>query len=229
MTIPRWMRCGGSTRITAFLCVLTTISPFAHAQDAGTGPHPVTVTRGRVLELSLLPSLDTARVAGGDQVLFKLVNPLVADGETVLPPESMIHGYIFGFSHVGKDCIPRQLEFKIDSITTPNGESIPVVFIDKNQATADGKLLEEVPPEKMPGARRPSRSGKVLGAVTAPLAIASAPVWIPAYLYLSAKAECHATGGSGEIIPSGTRLYLAVERDTRLLTPAPTSAANHEP
>jgi len=219
MTNPLPKPSGCNPWITTFLLLLSTVSLLGQTQDTYPGPHPITVKLGQVLELSLLAPLDTSRAAVGDDVAFLLVYPLVVDGITILPSESIVHGRISYLSHAEEHGDPKRFKFKIDSIATPRGEKIKVRSIGKDQAMVDGKLRETVPLKNIPTPHSPSRLSRVLDRITAPIAIATAPVWIPAVLVLSAQADGREKSGLDYMLPAATHSYLAVESDTELSAP----------
>ena len=200
------------TVISVLLMVTLTLN--VQAQTIDTTPRTVTLKRGQVLELSLLTPLDSRQAEVGDQILFGLVHPLVADGVTV-PAPWIIRGLV---THVGR---PRKncgggVYWKLRSIEIPDGTNVKVEPISRDVATPHGNLLEQVVLDSSGNKNQRAVNTKTSKWAAVPLQIAAVPLFIA--IAVGMQIEGDRGGCTSGTLPAGYRFYRAVSEDVQVVT-----------
>lgn len=173
----------------------------------------VKLERGQVLDLSLVTPLDSAHAHVGDDISFQLERDLNANGLTVLPRNSAIHGRITKVVRAGKNCKEGRVRWKLEPLKTASGRKIKVQSIPAYLATPrGGEVVDRVSLET---------TGEKIAedapwAMMVPLVVLLSPAIILMAVAESGKRDC-GTPGREEAILAGTRFYFAVSKDTRLV------------
>ena len=173
----------------------------------------VKLERGQVLDLSLITPLDSAHAHVGDDISFQLERDLNANGFTVLPRNSAIHGRITKVVRAGKNCKEGRVRWKLEPLKTASGRKIKVQSIPAYLATPrGGEVVDRVSLET---------TGEKIAedapwAMMVPLVVLLSPAIILMAVAESGKRDC-GTPGREEAILAGTRFYFAVSKDTRLV------------
>jgi len=173
----------------------------------------VKLERGQVLDLSLVTPLDSAHAHVGDDISFQLERDLNANGFTVLPRNSAIHGRITKVVRAGKNCKEGRVRWKLEPLKTASGRKIKVQSIPAYLATPrGGEVVDRVSLET---------TGEKIAedapwAMMVPLVVLLSPAIILMAVAESGKRDC-GTPGREEAILAGTRFYFAVSKDTRLV------------
>ena len=173
----------------------------------------VKLERGQVLDLSLVTPLDSAHAHVGDDISFQLERDLNANGLTVLPRNSAIHGRITKVVRAGKNCKEGRVRWKLEPLKTASGRKIKVQSIPAYLATPrGGEVVDRVSLET---------TGEKIAedapwAMMVPLVVLLSPAIILMAVAESGKRDC-GTPGREEAILAGTHFYFAVSKDTRLV------------
>jgi hypothetical protein len=173
----------------------------------------VKLERGQVLDLSLVTPLDSAHAHVGDDISFQLERDLNANGFTVLPRNSAIHGRITKVVRAGKNCKEGRVRWKLEPLKTASGRKIKVQSIPAYLATPrGGEVVDRVSLET---------TGEKIAedapwAMMVPLVVLLSPAIILMAVAESGKRDC-GTPGREEAILAGTHFYFAVSKDTRLV------------
>jgi hypothetical protein len=173
----------------------------------------VKLERGQVLDLSLITPLDSAHAHVGDDISFQLERDLNANGFTVLPRNSAIHGRITKVVRAGKNCKEGRVRWKLEPLKTASGRKIKAQSIPAYLATPrGGEVVDRVSLET---------TGEKIAedapwAMMVPLVVLLSPAIILMAVAESGKRDC-GTPGREEAILAGTRFYFAVSKDTRLV------------
>jgi len=173
----------------------------------------VKLERGQVLDLSLITPLDSAHAHVGDDISFQLERDLNANGFTVLPRNSAIHGRITKVVRAGKNCKEGRVRWKLEPLKTASGRKIKVQSIPAYLATPrGGEVVDRVSLET---------TGEKIAedapwAMMVPLVVLLSPAIILMAVAESGKRDC-GTPGREEAILAGTHFYFAVSKDTRIV------------
>jgi hypothetical protein len=149
----------------------------------------------------------------GDDISFQLERDLNANGFTVLPRNSAIHGRITKVVRAGKNCKEGRVRWKLEPLKTASGRKIKVQSIPAYLATPrGGEVVDRVSLET---------TGEKIAedapwAMMVPLVVLLSPAIILMAVAESGKRDC-GTPGREEAILAGTRFYFAVSKDTRLV------------
>ena len=138
-----WWSCLCRMGVTATVLVAQSVSLLA--QNAPQ-PRTVKVEKGQLLEMALEENLSSGSATEGQQIAFHLTEPLVADGETVLPAGWKLTGRVTGVEKAGKNCKCGKLDWEIDDVKTQQGTTIrlrPAYAIREGDG---GRLVEPDPP-----------------------------------------------------------------------------------
>ena len=166
-----------------------------------------------MLDLSLVTPLDSAHAHVGDDISFQLERDLNANGFTVLPRNSAIHGRITKVVRAGKNCKEGRVRWKLEPLKTASGRKIKVQSIPAYLATPrGGEVVDRVSLET---------TGEKIAedapwAMMVPLVVLLSPAIILMAVAESGKRDC-GTPGREEAILAGTHFYFAVSKDTRLV------------
>jgi hypothetical protein len=197
-------------------CLLVITPATLCAQGVADNPEPkiVKLERGQVLDLSVVTPLDSAHAHVGDEISFKLERDLNANGLTVLPRNSAIHGRITKVVRAGKNCKEGRVRWKLEPLKTASGrkikvQSIPVYLAKPRGDHVVDRVWLDTTGEKI--ARDASY------AMTAPLVVLLSPALILMAVAMSHEGSCDGTPGQEETIVTGTHFYAAVSKDTRLV------------
>jgi hypothetical protein len=162
-----------------------------------------------------MTAIDSGRANLGDDMTWKLVRPLVADGVTVLPAEWIVHGRVTKVERAGKNCNDGQIVWKLDPVKTPGGERIKVQRV---QSYPFKYSVRSGDPVWVP-LDRPLKK-VVVGAaeVTSGLALAIAlsPLLIPMALASSDPDTCGGKAGKERTLPIGLGELYAVSKGARI-------------
>jgi hypothetical protein len=196
-------------------CLLVITPAMACAQSGADNSETkiVKLERGQVLDLSLITPLDSAHAHVGDDISFQLERDLNANGFTVLPRNSAIHGRITKVVRAGKNCKEGRVRWKLEPLKTASGRKIKVQSIPAYLATPrGGEVVDRVSLET---------TGEKIAedapwAMMVPLVVLLSPAIILMAVAESGKRDC-GTPGREEAILAGTRFYFAVSKDTRLV------------
>ena len=196
-------------------CLLVITPAMACAQSGADNSETkiVKLERGQVLDLSLVTPLDSAHAHVGDDISFQLERDLNANGFTVLPRNSAIHGRITKVVRAGKNCKEGRVRWKLEPLKTASGRKIKVQSIPAYLATPrGGEVVDRVSLET---------TGEKIAedapwAMMVPLVVLLSPAIILMAVAESGKRDC-GTPGREEAILAGTHFYFAVSKDTRLV------------
>ena len=143
----RKMRClswAGRMALTFSLIVAQSIE--ATAQTVPAKPRYVTVEKNQLIEMALVDSLSSATANEGDEITFRLTEPLVASGERVLPSGFVLTGRITKVEKAGPSCKPGKLEWAIEDPKSTDGKTIRLRPAFANRESDGGQLVEPEPP-----------------------------------------------------------------------------------
>lgn len=193
------------------LVLIFTLTLATQAQESPQ-PKTVLVERGKILELSLVTPLDSGQARVGDDVPLKLVRPLVADGEIVLPTDSILHGRVTKVAHAGKNnCKDGYIGWKLNRVAMKKGKKIQLQEIDSYLAQRGGVAVDRV---SLPTTKHENTAVKYIE--LSPLIVLMAPYIIMMLIAYSHDEQCHGLAGKDESIAAGTHLFAAVSKDVTL-------------
>jgi hypothetical protein len=95
--------------------------PFQHTA----APKPLVVPAGTAIEISMQQSLSSATASSGENFAAVLDEPLVVNGQTVIPRGADVTGHVLAARHSGRLHNPGYLRITLDSVSV-NGKSVPV-------------------------------------------------------------------------------------------------------
>jgi hypothetical protein len=201
-------------------CLLVITPAMLCAQSGADNPETkiVKLERGQVLDLSLVTPLDSAHAHVGDEISFQLERDLNANGLTVLPRNSAIHGRITKVVRAGKSCKSGRTRWKLEPLKTASGRKIKVQSIPVYLAKPHGDhVVDRV---------RLDTTGEKIArdtqyATMVPVVVLFSPIIVPWLILFtiatSGEGSCDGSRGQEETILSGTHFYAAVSKDTRLV------------
>ncbi len=203
---------------SAIAILLTiTLTLNGKAQNTDTKAQTVTLKRGQVLELSLLTPLDSRQAEVGDQILFGLTHPLIADGVAVLPAAWIIRSPVSYVVRPRKNCGGGVYFWKLQSVELPDGTKVKLQPISRDLANAHGNLVEQVVLDSNEKKRPQKPKRKNNKWAMAPLQIVAIPLWI--VIAIGMQIDENGGGCTNGIIPVGFHFYRAVSEDVRALNP----------
>ena len=196
-------RLAGRTSLAIALAMAQATGLVAQAPSA---ERKVKVEKGQLLEMELVTPISSATATVGQQVIFRLTEPLEADGETVLPAGSELTGRVTKAEKAGPNCRPGKLEWQLDDAKTSEGSTIPLRPAFAVHERKSGKLVELNPP--------PSSGDKMKKALLAPLIAAGVVVSLPAVLPLIAteKEPACTDQGADRSYKAGSISHAAVKQ-----------------
>jgi len=202
-----------SQAVTSLILTLT-LSLSLQAQETTTEPRTVILKRGRVLELTLLAPLDSREAEVGDQILFGLMHPLIADGATIFPAPWIVRTRVSYVARPRKKCDFGSAYWELQTVETADGQMIKVRPISPDTAKRNGEVVERITPAAH--SNKPQRISKPKTAEWAwlPLGVAALPLWV--VLVIGMQIEEIRERCPSIVIPAGYRLYLAVSEDTQV-------------
>ena len=201
-------------------CLLVITPAMLCAQSGADNPETkiVKLDRGQVLDLSVVTPLDSAHAHVGDDISFQLERDLNANGLTVLPRNSAIHGRITKVVRAGKNCKSGRVRWKLEAVTTTNGRKIKAQSIPEYLAKPGGVEADRV---SLDTTGSNIGRGATYVVMAAPVIVLLAPVIIAELVLLAirrpGKGVCHGTLGQEESVLPGTHFYFAVSKDTRIV------------
>ena len=112
------------SRGAAVLPLIGALTVNCLAQSTGKGPHTVTLKQGQVVQMQVVKRLNSRRAQVGDDVVLKLSEPILAEGETVLPKGWVIHGRVSTVKRAAKNCKPGSIRWEADPLAAPGAAKI---------------------------------------------------------------------------------------------------------
>jgi hypothetical protein len=106
---------GKRTRTAVGLALL--LVPAAAAADS------LTVAKGTIVDLTLEQGLDSSTARVGDTFKAKLIQPLYAEGQSVLPAGSIVHGTVDSVKSVRDGARSGYIGIRFVRMELPNGET----------------------------------------------------------------------------------------------------------
>jgi hypothetical protein len=206
-------------RFVAF-CLLVIVPGMLSAQSGpdNLGPNIVTLERGQVLDLLLVTPLDSGHAHVEDEITFTLERDLNANGLTVLPKSSIIHGRITKVVRSGKNCKEGRVRWELEPLRTASGKKIKVQSIPEYLAKPGGVKADRVSLDTT-GSKIGIGATYVVMAV--PVIVVFAPVIVASLILLAirrpGKRDCHGTPGQEKSVAPGAHFYFAVSKDMRLV------------
>lgn len=199
------------TALALVLCVAVTAN--AQTQTDAREVRSVLLEKGAVLEVVLVNALHSDKAKAGDDVALKLTQPLVAEGATLLPADSIVHGEVRSVSRAGKECVPGHVRWSLKHLALPSGQLVPVHFVEPGMAAP---LLIRVPPVEPEHKSKIRKTGEGIGTTFAVILVIAA---LPLFLVAASKAEdvCYSAKGHEETIARGTPFYVAISEDQWIL------------
>jgi hypothetical protein len=111
----------------ARLAAITVLSlSWAFASHAGDSPEIVRVPDGTPVQLSLTETLSSRLNQPDDPVHFKVSEPVVVRGITVIPYGSVAIGHVLSVRSQGRMDRPGEVSFALDFVKAPDGSTVPL-------------------------------------------------------------------------------------------------------
>lgn len=194
------------------LCIALALLPLhAQAEDATKPQTKPRLSRGQVLQMTLLTEMDSAHAHVGDDVSFQLERDLNVGDRVVLPQNSVLHGRVTHVVRAGKNCKMGEVSWKLLPVLGPDGQKkIKLEMISTALAHPGGQLAERVSLDR-PGTGQPG------GLVTLPW-LAPIALTFLALQYVAEHAgdTCGHQDGADVTVFRGNYFYAAVSKDVAL-------------
>jgi hypothetical protein len=212
-----------STYVMSIILILTSTLSVQAQSDGDTLPRAVTLMHGQVLELSLVKPLNSRHARVGDDVVFKLAKPLMADGVQVLPAEWLVHGRIADAKPAAKNCQPGSIRWDFNSLAMKNGTTVEIHSVPddvamswlRDEARQDADKSGSVP-AKSTGKTGTSVGSAALTIFAAPITILLLSVFVLADIKgYDLDGSCQRGKGKERSIRAGTAFYAAITNDVQ--------------
>ena len=203
------------------LMLIMTLALNVQAQSADTTPRTVTLKQGQVLQMSLVKSLSSRHAKVGDDIVLRLKEPLVADGTTVLPAKSVVHGRVTDVKPAAKNCQPGSIQWQFESLTMADGRTVAIQSIPDD--VAQSRLRDQRAQEAQNAANAagvsPRKMGKTRGIAEGVAAGAIYTLIMSMFVLSDLKGYGNypCNKGSERKIRSGTTFYAEIVNDDPLV------------
>ena len=204
------------------ILLIVTLALNLQAQSTGTTPRGLTLKRGQVLEMSLATTLNSRRAEVGDDVVLKLIKPLIADGVTILPANWPVRGRITDVRHAGKNCQPGSIHWEFQPLTLTGGKVIEIRSIPNDVASSRLRdALAQANKTSENGATSPGQSGSTVVGVAREIAAAPVVLLMLSFFMLSeikggGQEGCSEGKGREQTVRAGSIFYAEVSSDVEL-------------
>jgi hypothetical protein len=179
------------------------------AARAGTADYEVTLPAGTLFPVRMIDSIDTDKNQVGDHFSASLDDPVIIDGETVVPKNTIVHGHIIQARESGKISGAPELRLELTDFTV-NGRQ---VFIRTGEYEQIGEGRGTRSAEMIGG-------GAALGAVIGAIAGKGKGVAIGAVSGAAAGTAVQVlTKGNQIKIPAETRLSFRLDQPLKISPP----------
>ena len=189
-------------------------------QSIGKGPHTVTLKQGQAVQMEVVKRLNSGRAQVGDDVVLKLSEPILAEGETVLPKGSVVHGRVSAMKRAAKNCQPGSIRWEVDPLAAPGDAKIEIrVAADGDETWRPARAARDTT-EASAGEKATHRKGSSVGGILKGIAVV--PLIVVAFPIESfprarrCAPNCQGGKGREESFWKGKPFYAEVADDVQI-------------
>ncbi len=113
-------------QLTANLLIGLLIITAAAGQQSQMLTQTIRVRKNTALKFATMRTLDSTTAKVGEEVLLRLVRPLVVDGVTLLPAGEMVHSRISKVKRASPHCDDGDIQLKLEPLSFPDSSSASI-------------------------------------------------------------------------------------------------------